>query len=86
MSPLESRIFSIIEETAPSTAGKLTRTIAIRALEIDSLEFVEVVFALEDALGIRIELDGEEVMSRFETLGDVICAVEAELARTGSTA
>jgi acyl carrier protein len=85
MSPLESRILSIIEKTAPSTAGKLTPTVEIRALEIDSLEFVEIVFALEDALGIRIELDGEDVMSRFETLEDVIRAVEVELARTGST-
>ncbi|AGS25449.1 phosphopantetheine-binding protein [Rhizobium etli] len=49
-------------------------------LEIQSLELTEIVFDLEDAYGIEIEMDTSEAWSNLTTVGDIVEATRALIA------
>ncbi|AIC29868.1 MULTISPECIES: acyl carrier protein [Rhizobium] len=46
-------------------------------LEIQSLELTEIVFDLEDAYGIEIEMDTSEAWSDLKKVGDIVEATRA---------
>lgn len=79
MSDLEEKIYDIIVEKTPLTRDKLGRDAKIADLEISSLDFVEIVFAMEEEFDIEVPYNANTLDSEFETLGDIMDAVAAQL-------
>lgn len=73
-------ILDIVAQKAMVDRGKLTPEARLSDLNISSLDMVEVIFALEDKLGIEMPFNANTTAQEFRTLGDVIAAVEAQLA------
>lgn len=73
-------ILDIVAEKAMVDRGKLTPEARLGDLNISSLDMVEVIFALEDKLGIEMPFNANTSSQEFQTLGDVIAAVERQLA------
>lgn len=83
MSDLEQKIFDIVAEKADVSRDVLSREARIKELEISSLDFVEIVFAVEEAYDIELPYNANTIDSDFGTLGDVIDAVAAEIDKQG---
>jgi len=81
MSDQEQKIFDIIVEKTSIPRERLSREASIKDLEISSLDFVEVVFAVEEEFDIEVPYNANTMDADFETLGDIIDAVNAELQR-----
>ncbi|SDD79235.1 acyl carrier protein [Rhodospira trueperi] len=81
MSDLEQKIFDIVVDKTEVPRERLTRNASIKDLEISSLDFVEIVFAVEEEFDIEIPYNANTLDSDFGTLGDVIDAVAAEVAK-----
>ncbi len=81
MSDREQKIFDIIAEKANVPRERLTREARIKDLEISSLDFVEVVFAVEEEFDIEVPYNANTLDADFSTLGDIIDAVAAEMDR-----
>lgn len=79
MSDLEEKILDIIVEKTPLTRDRLGRDARIEDLEISSLDFVEIVFAVEEEFDIEVPYNANTLDSEFETLGDIMDAVAAQL-------
>jgi acyl carrier protein len=73
-------ILDIVAEKAMIDRSKLVPEAKLSDLEISSLDMVEVIFALEDKLGIEMPFNANVNAQEFQTLGDVIAAVEKQLA------
>lgn len=72
-------ILDIVAEKAMVDRSKLTPEAKLSDLNISSLDMVEVIFALEDKLGIEMPFNANTNTQEFKTLGDVIAAVEKQL-------
>lgn len=78
---LERKIFEIVVEKTEITPDRLSREARIKDLEISSLDFVEIVFAVEEEFDIELPYNANTLDSEFGSLGDVIDAVTAEIAK-----
>lgn len=56
--------------------SKLTETDPLTSLGLDSLDLVEIMLEIEEAVGV--EFEGEEI-AKLKTLGDVLKAIEEKL-------
>ncbi|MBB4285735.1 acyl carrier protein [Roseospira goensis] len=83
MSDLDQKIFDIVVEKTDLPRERLSREARIKDLEISSLDFVEIVFAVEEAFDIEVPYNANTLDSDFGTLGDVIDAVAAEIEKQG---
>lgn len=81
MSDLEQKIYDIVVEKTELTRDRLSRDAKIKDLEISSLDFVEIVFAVEEEYDIEIPYNANTMDGDFETLGNIIDAVAAEVAK-----
>jgi len=81
MSDLEQKIFDIVVDKTDLTREQLSRDAGINDLEISSLDFVEIVFAVEEEFDIEVPYNANTMDSDFKTLGDIIDAVAAEVAK-----
>lgn len=79
MSDLEAKIYDIIVDKTPLTRDSLSRDAKISDLEISSLDFVEIVFAVEEEFDIEVPYNANSLDSEFQTLGDIMDAVAAQL-------
>ncbi len=64
-------IAKLINERTDTPIEKITLESTFEDLGIDSLDSVDLVMDLEDALGVEIELD-----QKVETVGDLVSFVE----------
>ncbi|WP_299436016.1 acyl carrier protein [uncultured Rhodospira sp.] len=83
MSDLEQKIYDIVVDKTEIPRERLSREASIKDLEISSLDFVEIVFAVEEEFDIEVPYNANTMDADFETLGDVIDAVAAEVAKQG---
>ncbi|KAA5604715.1 acyl carrier protein [Roseospira marina] len=83
MSDLEQKIYDIVVDKTELTRDRLSRDARIKDLEISSLDFVEIVFAVEEEFDIEVPYNANTMDSDFETLGDIIDAVAAEVEKQG---
>jgi acyl carrier protein len=80
-------ILDIVAEKAMVDRSILVPEAKLSDLNISSLDMVEVIFALEDKMGIEMPFNANTNAAEFQTLGDVIAAVEKQLAaKAGKTA
>lgn len=66
--------------TAPSV-GEITTATEVTGLGIDSLGLADVLWDLEQAYGIRIEMNTAEAWSDLQTVGDWVEAIRGLLAQ-----
>jgi nodulation protein F len=71
----------VYAEGGPSREINLTTD--IRSLGIQSLELTEVIFDLEEAYGIEVEMNTVDAWSQLKTVGDVVSKVGALVAAKG---
>lgn len=81
MSDLKNDVLTIIAEKGQVDIGRLTPDARLTDLEIASLDVIEIVFALEDRFNIEIPFNANDARKEFDTVGDVLRAVEAAVAK-----
>lgn len=65
----------IIAEKADIDPATITRETVLEDLDIQSLELAEIIFDLEDAFDIEIEMNAASAWENLKTVGDVTNAV-----------
>lgn len=80
MSNVEAEIMDIIAEKTSVDRAALTRDARMEDLEIESLDIVEIVFAIEEKYDIEVPYNANDGDEEFETVGDVVAAVEKVIA------
>ena len=78
---LAEDIISKIEEHADSSVGAIGLDTELTSLGIHSLELTEIIFDLEEAYGIEIEMNTVEAWSNLKTVHDMVEAVRALIAK-----
>ena len=86
MASVESDIFEIIAEKAAVARDKIVGTASLQELEIESLDVVEIIFAVEEKFDIHVPFNANDQELEFDTVSDVVKAVEALIAESGSAA
>ena len=86
MASVESDIFEIIAEKAAVARDKIVGTASLQELEIESLDVVEIIFAIEEKFDIHVPFNANDQELEFDTVSDVVEAVEALIAESGSAA
>ncbi len=57
--------------------AKLGREATLEELEIDSLRMIEILFGIEEAFGITVQAEQNELRARLRTFGDLADYVES---------
>ena len=86
MASVESDIFEIIAEKAMVARDKIVGTASLQELEIESLDVVEIIFAIEEKFDIHVPFNANNQELDFDTVSDVVKAVEALIVESGSAA
>jgi acyl carrier protein len=77
-SPIEGDVLDIIAKQAKVERATLTRRTSLAELNIQSLDLVEIIFALEDKFDLEVPYNANDPRSAgvsFENVGDVIDGV-----------
>lgn len=84
MASIENDIFDIIAEKAAVERGKIHSSAKLQELEIESLDVVEIIFAIEEKFDIHVPFNANDQELEFETVGDVVKAVEGLINEGGA--
>lgn len=78
-------ILDKIKEHAQENASKITLDTPLADLGIHSLELTEIIFDVEDAFGIEVEMNTAEAWENLDSVRDIVSAVEKLVkAKSGS--
>ena len=80
MSDLASNVYDIIAKNGRVDRSEIRPEAKLADLKIESLDVVEIVFSLEEKFGIEIPFDAAQPQVKFETVADVVTAVEGLVA------
>ena len=80
---LASEIIEKIKAHADPDGGEITTATELTALGIHSLELTEIVFDLEEAYGIEIEMNTVEAWNKLKNVGDIVEATRGLIAAKG---
>ncbi len=78
MADIAERIVEIIAKEAKLDASKLTLDTRLEELKIESLDLVQILFAIEDQFDVYVPYNDEAY--KLETLRDVVNGVERLIA------
>ena len=76
---MEDDIFDIIAKQAKVDRATLKRDTKLSELDLQSIDIIELIFAIEDKFDISVPYSPNDLNSAgiaFETVGDLIVAVE----------
>ncbi|MBI1365638.1 MAG: acyl carrier protein [Alphaproteobacteria bacterium] len=77
MADIESALLEIVKEHAVGLAGELSRDTPVADLGIDSFAVVEIIYEVEEKLGIEVPFNANEnPLEGMKTVGDLIDAVK----------
>jgi acyl carrier protein len=83
---MEDDIFDIIAKQAKVDRATLKRDTKLSELDLQSIDIIELIFAIEDKFDISVPYSPSDLNSAgisFETVGDLIDAVEKLTAEQG---
>ena len=80
---LAEDIISKIGEHADPTIGGIGPDTELTSLGIHSLELTEIIFDLEEAYDIEVEMNTAEAWSKLSNVGDIVEAVRILIAKKG---
>ena len=69
------------ESTTATPSAELTMATEVTSLGLDSLAFADILWDLEQAHNIKIEMNTADAWSNLQTVGDVVVAVRSLLAK-----
>lgn len=76
MAEIEPTLMEIIKEHAVGLTGELTRDTEIADLGIDSFSVVEIIYEVEEKLGVEVPFNANEnPFGDMKTVGDMIDAL-----------
>ncbi|MBT8471409.1 MAG: acyl carrier protein [Marinicaulis sp.] len=76
MAEIEAALMDIIKEHAVGLTDELTRETEINALGIDSFSVVEIIYEVEERLGVEVPFNANEnPFGDMKTVGDLIDAL-----------
>ena len=78
---LAGEVIEKIKSHAESGGPEITPDTELSSLGIHSLELTEIVFDLEEAYGIEIEMNTVEAWSNLKTVDDMVEAVRGLIAK-----
>ena len=81
MDQLAEDVIQKIKAHADPEVGEITVATELSELGIHSLELTEIIFDLEEAYGIEIEMNTAEAWSKLSNVGDIIEAVRGLIAK-----
>ncbi|MEO0400516.1 MAG: acyl carrier protein [Pseudomonadota bacterium] len=77
MADIESTLLEIIKENAVGLSGDPARDTPIADLGIDSFAVVEIIYEVEEKLGIEVPFNANDnPLTNMKTVGDLIDAVK----------
>lgn len=77
MSEIDSGLLDIIKDHAVGLTADLTRETLIADLGIDSFSIVEIIYEVEEKLGIEVPFNANDnALAGMKTVGDLIDAVK----------
>tara|TARA_S200000501_G_scaffold284344_1_gene268612 strand:- start:753 stop:1016 length:264 start_codon:yes stop_codon:yes gene_type:complete len=76
MTSVESDIFEIIADKAEVEREKVISNASLEELKIESLDVVEIIFAIEEKFDIHVPFNANDQDLEFDTVGDVVKAIE----------
>ena len=76
MTSVENDIFEIIADKAAVEREKVISNASLEELEIESLDVVEIIFAIEEKFDIHVPFNANDQDLEFDTVGDVVKAIE----------
>lgn len=83
MDELTADVIAKIKAHADPEGGEITTATALTDLGIHSLELTEIIFDLEEAYGIEVEMNTAEAWSSLSNVGDIVEAVRALITKNG---
>ena len=83
MDQLAQEIVDRIKAHADPELGEITLQTNLSDLGIHSLELTEIIFDLEEAYDIEIEMNTTEAWSKLSVVGDIVSAVRDLIAKKG---
>jgi nodulation protein F len=78
---LAGEVIEKIKSHAEPGGPEITPDTELSSLGIHSLELTEIVFDLEEAYGIEIEMNTVDAWSNLKNVGDIVEAVRALIAK-----
>lgn len=84
--PVVASVFEIARKYLKTTDGNWNTETRLEEAQIDSLDFVELVFEIEDRFGIELNFNANEQPVSEMTFGDVVELIRTALARKARTA
>ena len=85
MASIESDIFEIIAEKAAVERKEVVSGAKLEDLEVESLDIVEIVFAIEEKFDVHVPFNANDQELSFETVNDVVEAVQALIEEAGGS-
>ena len=82
---MRDEIINIIAEYLDIPAGDLDEHKTLDDLKIDSLDFAEIMFEIEEKFDTSIMFEMQDHKDEIHNLGDVLRLIEAEIVRQRST-
>ena len=81
--PIEKDIVDIIREATRSPEAQMMTSTPLEELGVDSLDFVEMLFMVEERFGIDVPYNANDPTAEFNfmTVGDVVDAVHRLMQR-----
>ena len=76
MASVENEIIKIIAEKAEVPVEKISSDSILQELEIESLDVVEIIFAVEAKFDIHVPFNANDQELEFNRVGDVVDAVD----------
>lgn len=77
MAEMEAALIDIIKEHAVGLAGELSRETQIADLGIDSFSVVEIIYEIEEKLGVEVPFNANEnPFGDMKTVGDLLDALD----------
>lgn len=84
MSTVENDVLNIIAAKGQVERTRLLPDARLADLAIASLDVIEIVFALEERFRIEIPFNANDARAEFETVGDIVRAVQGVVAQRGA--
>lgn len=84
MASKQTEILDIVSATTAVQRASLLPETRIADLKLDSIDIIEIIFAIEEKYRIDIPWSPNDSETRLETVGDVIAAVEKAIADSGA--
>ena len=72
---IDEKVLAKIKAHADPKIGEITSDTELSSLGIHSLELTEIIFDIEEAYDIEIEMNTVEAWSHLQTIGDLTAAV-----------